>query len=35
MLVASAFDLDDGTNPAPRHGKTIGSFLDYLHKPIG
>ena len=28
MLVASAFNLDDGTNPARRHGKTIGGFLD-------
>ena len=35
MLVASAFNLDDGTNPARRHGKTIGGFLDDFRKPIG
>jgi hypothetical protein len=35
MLVASAFNLDDGTNPARRHGKAIGGFLDYFRKPIG
>jgi hypothetical protein len=35
MPVASAFNLDDGTNPARRYGKTIGGFLDYFRKPIG
>ena len=35
MLVTSAFNLDDGTNPARRHGETIGGFLDEFGKPIG
>jgi hypothetical protein len=34
MLVASAFNLDDGTNPARRHGKAIGGFIDEIRKPI-
>jgi hypothetical protein len=34
MLVASAFYLDGGTNPARRHGKTTGGFLDDFRKPI-
>ena len=35
VLVASAFNLDDGTNPARRHGEAIGGFLDEFGEPIG
>ena len=35
MLVASAFNLDDSSNPVGRYGETIGSLLDEFRKPIG
>src|SRR5947208_10811453 len=34
MLVASAFNLDDGTNPAHRYGKTKRCFLYEFNQPI-
>ena len=34
VLVASAFKLDDGTNPARRHGEAIGGLLDEFGEPI-
>ena len=34
MLVASAFNLDDGANPARRHGKASGRLLDEFGEPI-
>ena len=34
MLVASAFNLHDGTNPARRYGKATGRLLDEFGEPI-
>jgi hypothetical protein len=35
MLVISAFNFDDSTNPSRPHGKAIGGFLDKFRKPVG